>query len=198
MAERRASRFVPESLDRKFWVWGGLRPFALFAAALLTVLVVSLIGVFRGEGSEIAELILFNTTFGAFFALFEDGFSFSPATMIAIGFLARASRFLGLVLFGYFAILIVLLTVREYCACLCFGPIAFVVIIIAGELAEIILPEAIRGPVCDFVLLVSFFGVIIGTEYYRERLENPEEEVAPAPAPGHSIMYDMGNFEDLP
>ena len=83
--------------------------------------------------------------------------------------------YIALIVMGYLALSLLTLVIREYYACLCFGPISLAIFIVtAGILDRVIGTDNYTGPGyhwSEYVLLFLLFGVIMLAEYVRDRFE---------------------------
>lgn len=234
-------RLIPEALDAKFSAFGGAGTFFLFAASAIFVVVVFVVEIcITKTAGDTLERIIFNTTMGAFLALFEEGFSFSPANLVAVGFsgflastcMNRAEnvkwyiwvpyctifiamsaivasflagifeivgnwglesiemlektgdssffplvgRTIALIILAYFALVLIVMTAREYYACICFGPLSMALFCIAGMLIQHFWADPdYAGPGyhwTEYLLLLVMYAAIILVEFFRQGYDN--------------------------
>jgi len=83
--------------------------------------------------------------------------------------------YIALIVLGYLAIVLFSLVVREYYACLCFGPISLAVFVIVGGIFEkLVRPEQYEGPGyhwSEYVLLLLLLSVLVLVEFIRDQYD---------------------------
>ena len=240
-SEEHTPRLIPKSLDAKFSAFGGVVTFFLFAASAIFVVVVFIVEIcITKNAGDTLERIIFNTTMGAFLALFDEGFSFSPANLVAVGFsgflastcMSRADnvkwyvwvpyctifiamsaivasflagifeivgnwglesiemlnkadntsifslvgRSLALIVLAYFALVLIVMTAREYYACVCFGPLSMAIFTVATTVIHYLWGDPnYTGPGfhwTEYLMLLAMYASIILVEYFRQDYDN--------------------------
>ena len=92
----------------------------------------------------------------------------------ATGFFGKLGRIIALLFLGYLAVVCLVMVVREYFACFCFGPIT-----LAGIIAVMLILQFVFGAEngaqqpawLDAMVVVLFFGSMLFVEFMRERVE---------------------------
>ena len=230
---------LPVGLTCGAEMFGGVGSLIVFLASLAFVVVVCIVAAIRGDFSDTMEPLIYNTTMGTFYALFSEGFSISPATVLAVGFsgflastcmksaedipwfiwipycivfvamsaflvtyltpaiesvgtwgwdslrslwadkgtgfFGKLGRGIALLFLGYLTLVCLVMVVREYFACLCFGPITLVAIILVMLLMQIITGTGNGVPEPTWmgvVIVILFFGSMLFVEFMRERYES--------------------------
>ena len=93
------------------------------------------------------------------------------------GFFGKLGRVIALVFLGYFAVVCFVMVLREYYACLCFGPITLAAILAVTVILQITTGYGTGADVgvwVDVLYAIMFFGGMILIEYLRERAEGEE------------------------
>ena len=234
-----------EALDDTLERFGGLSPLVLFASSIVFIAISLLVFWCQGRLEDSLLGILLNNTFGSFLSLLQDGFSFTPGTLISASFASflahlcidkadrvkwyiwipycvvfigmssilssfftgafdaigtwgynsilalwnstgstfmKVLRFVPLIVLAYFAIVFLVITVREYFCSILFGVLGMIALII---IALILQAFNASSALTDLFVNVTVLGSMIGIEKIRSNIERDitekaDEESAPA------------------
>ena len=149
-----ASTCMKSAKDVPLYIW---LPYCIVFVAMSAILASYLVPVFDSVGNWGWETLR---------GLWENkGASFFP----------KVGRILALIGLGYLAIVCLVMVVREYYACLCFGPITLSAIMFVGIFMQLVTDYGDGGyngrHWVDYLIMVMFFGSMILVEYLRERFE---------------------------